>query len=98
MKPISAEAARTISGLLVAGALLAGCASLSDADCRAADWYELGERDALFYGLRPQIDQYAHQCSRHGVQPLQNDYMAGWIVGDRERAIRMSGSECCAPN
>jgi hypothetical protein len=84
--------------LLVTSALLAGCASMSDAECRSANWYALGERDALLYGMRPQIDQYAHQCSRYGVQPPEADYMAGWIVGDRERAIRMSGSECCAPN
>jgi hypothetical protein len=71
---------------------------MSDAECRSANWYELGERDALYYGLRPQIDQYAHQCGRHGVQPSETDYMAGWIIGDRERGVRMSGSECCAPN
>jgi hypothetical protein len=88
----------TISALLVTSALLAGCASMSDSECRSANWYALGERDALLYGMRPQIDQYTHQCSRYGVQPPEADYMAGWIVGDRERAIRMSGSECCAPN
>lgn len=96
MKPISAEATRTTSLLVVC--FLAGCVAMNDSECRSANWYELGERDALFYGLRPQIDQYAHQCSRHGVQPSEMDYMAGWIVGDRERAIRMSGSDCCAPN
>jgi hypothetical protein len=84
--------------LLLASALLSGCAAMSDAECRGANWYALGERDALIYGQRPQIDQYAYQCSRYGVQPPEADYMAGWIVGDRERAIRMSGSECCAPN
>jgi hypothetical protein len=89
---------RTISALLVTGALLAGCASMSDVECRGANWYALGERDALHYGLQPQIDQYAHQCSRHGVQPSEKDYLAGWIVGDRERAIRMLGGACCAPN
>ena len=84
--------------MLVAAALLSGCVAMSDSECRGVNWYELGERDALVFGLRPQIDQYAHQCSRHGVQPSEKDYMAGWTVGDRERAVRMSGSECCAPN
>jgi hypothetical protein len=32
------------------------------------------------------------------VQPSETDYMAGWIIGERERAIRMSGNGCCAPN
>ena len=84
--------------MLLVGALLAGCAAMTDSECRGADWYALGERDALIYGLRPQIDQYAHQCGRHGVQPAEKDYLAGWRDGDRERAVRMSGSECCAPN
>jgi hypothetical protein len=71
---------------------------MSDAECRGANWYGLGERDALVYGLRPQIDQYGQQCGKHGVQPSEKDYLAGWFDGDRERAVRMSGSECCAPN
>jgi hypothetical protein len=70
-----------------------------DADaCRSGDWYAVGERDALIYGMRPRIDQYAHQCAAHGVQPDEKRYLAGWFDGDRERAVRMSGSECCAPD
>ncbi len=84
--------------LAAACILAAGCVSMSDAECRSANWYDLGERDALIYGLRPQIDQYAHQCAKYGVQPPEKDYLAGWFDGDRERAVRMSGSECCAPN
>ncbi len=68
---------------------------MSEPECRGADWYKLGERDALIYGLRPQIDRYAHLCGRHGVQASEKDYMAGWTDGQRERAIRVSGSECC---
>ena len=71
---------------------------MSDSECRSANWYGLGERDALIYGLRPQIDQYVQQCDKYGVQASEKDYLAGWFDGDRERAIRMSGSECCAPN
>jgi hypothetical protein len=77
---------------------LAGCAGMDANTCRGTDWYSLGERDALVYGLRPQIDVYAHQCTRHGVQPAEKEYLAGWFDGDRERAVRMSGSECCAPS
>ena len=71
---------------------------MSDSECRSANWYGLGERDALIYGLRPQIDQYAQQCDKYGVQASEKDYLAGWFDGDRERATRMAGSECCAPN
>jgi len=66
---------------------------MGDAQCRAGNWYQLGERDALVYGLRPQVDQYAAQCARHGVQFAENDYLAGWIDGERERHRRMAGTE-----
>ena len=96
MKPIHAIPARPTSVLLLACTVFAGCASLSEQDCRASNWYEIGERDALVYGMRPRIDQYAHQCSKYGVQPDEKQYLAGWQVGAWEHSIRVSGSECCA--
>lgn len=83
---------RLYSAVLL-GVLLAGCAAMSDNECRSATWYEIGERDALVYGLRPQIDLYAEQCRRHGVEVSENGYLAGWFYGERERALRMSGAE-----
>jgi hypothetical protein len=82
--------------LAVCAGLLGGCA-MSDSACRTTDWYALGERDALTYGLRPQIDQYAQQCAQYNVQPGEKEYLAGWFDGDRERAVRMLGGACCAP-
>ena len=93
MKPTTAKVARTISALVATGAFLSGCASMSDSECRSANWYALGERDALIYGMRPRIDLYTHECARHGVQPSDKDYLAGWVDGERERALRMSGGE-----
>lgn len=84
--------------LLAAASLLAaGCAGMSDSECRGANWYDLGEREALIYGLRPQIDQYAFQCEKHGVQASESDYMAGWVVGNGERIRRAAGEGCCSP-
>ena len=73
----------------------AGCAQMSETECRAADWYQLGHRDGDIYGLRPSIDQYANQCQAFGVQAEEPLYMAGWVDGYREYLIRMNGSECC---
>ena len=69
---------------------------MDDNVCQTTDWYALGERDALVYGLQPRIDQYAHQCGKQGVQPPEKEYLAGWFVGDRERAVRMLGGVCCS--
>ena len=87
----------TKSLLLAVGAFAAGCAGMSDTDCRCANWYDIGEGEAIVYGLRPQIDQYAHQCSKHGVQVPETDYMAGWLVGNGERIRRAAGEGCCSP-
>lgn len=89
MKPITAT--RNLFSSVSVFALLAGCAGMSDTECRTADWYALGERDGLVYGLRPQVDQYAAQCGKYGVQPAQKEYLAGWFYGERERGIRMGG-------
>jgi hypothetical protein len=78
--------------LVVAGT---GCAQVTESQCRASDWYQVGYHDADIYGLRPQIDQYAYRCRAFGVQPAENLYMAGWVDGYREYLIRMNGSECC---
>ena len=74
----------------------AGCAQMTETQCRADDWYQIGYRDADIYGLRPQVDQYAYQCRAVGVPPAaENTYMAGWVDGFREWNRRVMGSECC---
>lgn len=78
--------------LLLACVLVSGCASISEQECRSANWYQLGERDALIYGMRPQVDQLAYQCGKFGVQPDEKEYLAGWQVGNWEHARRASRS------
>jgi hypothetical protein len=77
--------------LVLAVCSAAGCAGMSESQCRSADWRAAGMRDALSYGLRPQFDQYTHQCAVYGVQIPEKDYMAGWREGDAERAVRTLG-------
>ena len=81
--------------LIAACALLSACVQMNESECRATDWYQLGYRDAEIYGLRPQVDQYAHSCRAFGVQPAEATYMAGWVDGFREWNTRVMGSECC---
>lgn len=83
---------RSTRTLLATCALLAGCANYTPEQCRTANWYSLGEQDALLYGLQPQIDQIAYQCQKVGVQVSEKDYMEGWVEGDREHQARMSRS------
>lgn len=69
--------------------VITGCASAMEADCRAGNWYALGERDAMA-GLPPRIDQYAAQC---GTRVADATYMEGWQVGYTEWNRRVSGSK-----
>lgn len=78
---------RPIRVLLAAAALLPGCASFTDNECRTANWYYLGEQDARTHGLPPQINQIVFQCQKFGVQVPEQDYMRGWYDGDRQRAL-----------
>jgi len=77
-----------------AAALLGGCVSMTESECRSADWYQLGYRDADPYGLRPQIDHYANDC-KAWVKVSEADYLRGWQEGYWEYNHKMNGSECC---
>ena len=73
--------------LLAAAALLAGCASFTEQECRTANWHHLGEQDARTHGLQPQINQIVHHCAKLGVQVPEQDYMRGWYDGNQQRAL-----------
>jgi hypothetical protein len=70
-------------------ALLAGCASMSESDCRTTNWHARGEADGLG-GQRAQIDLYAEQCARFAVTPDEKAYLAGWGAGYAEWNRRVS--------
>lgn len=74
MKRTSARAALTTS------VLLAGCAGMSDIECRGANWYDVGYRDARFK-LQSQDSIYAQQCERHGARIDLARYAEGFRQG-----------------
>ena len=71
---------------------LAGCAGLSENECRSANWYEVGDRDGL-NGNPPRIDTYAYQCERHNAQASREQYLEGWWMGNATYRDRTAGSE-----
>jgi hypothetical protein len=78
--------------LLVAVALLTGCATLDSGECRSA--YDVGFRDAIF-GLQRQDDLYAPLCQRQGVQLDVARYAQGWQEGlyEFERRKMQGGTD-----
>lgn len=71
---------------------LHGCAGLQADDCRRADWYELGFRDAL-YGIQRHDHAYESQCAPHGVKLDAARYAQGWREGRYEFEARASQSQ-----
>ena len=69
--------------------VLSSCVALSETECGTGNWYALGERDGLSYGLQPLIDQYAARCSAYGVTVDSGAYMAGWAAGYAEWTRRL---------
>jgi hypothetical protein len=78
-------------GIPLLAVLLCGCAGLEPAECRGADWYDLGFRDAIF-GLQRQDDVHAGQCERHGVKVDVARYAQGWREGKYEADQRRNES------
>ena len=71
--------------------LLAGCAGMDEVECRRANWYDLGFRDAIF-GIQRQDDLYTLQCEPHGVKVDVARYLDGWVEGKYEADRRKSSS------
>ena len=67
MNSIDGRPSLRTSTLLALIAMLAGCAGMGDAECRGANWYDVGYRDAQFK-LQSQAGVYAQQCERYGVK------------------------------
>jgi hypothetical protein len=76
---------------LLVSLFLFGCASLDDAGCRQADWYDLGFRDAIF-GMQRQDEVYVSQCEPRGAKVDVTRYAQGWKEGKWEADNRRSES------
>ncbi len=78
---------RISAALAVAG--LSACAGLDAGQCRDADWYEIGYRDAR-YKLQSQAELYTQQCERHGVKVDAARYEQGLRQGRYDFPDRMT--------
>lgn len=60
---------------------------MGEAECRSADWYEIGFRDAIL-AMRPQETVYAEACRKHAVAVDGARYEQGWREGKYEADYR----------
>jgi len=69
------------STILACLALLSGCSTLSEQECRSADWYLLGVKDGKQGELASLLDEHKESCTRYGIRPDENRYLAGREAG-----------------
>lgn len=73
-----------IALLLIPLALLAGCASLTEEECRAGDWYGIGVEDGAEGRGPDRLAAHREACAKVGIVPDTE----AWLRG-RERGLRL---------
>lgn len=74
----------TIKGLIVTATVavvLSSCATISEDQCLAGNWAEIGYKDGLKGYSSSRIADYADTCSDFGVRPDQSTYLANYAQG-----------------
>lgn len=70
------------AGLLLAACLaLSGCASMSESECKVADWLRIGQRDGAQGRPESRLADHAEACGKVGIQPDAVQYRRGWDQG-----------------
>ncbi|WP_319380694.1 DUF2799 domain-containing protein [Thiomicrorhabdus sp.] len=82
---------RQMAVLLIGGAFLSGCASLSEDECRVANWYEVGYSDATGGYQSGRISDHREACAPVGVKVDLNGYLSGYQQGLQVYCSRQTG-------
>lgn len=63
--------------------LLAGCETMSEEQCRSADWLDRGRRDGAYGENEHHVEAHRKACAKAGVVPDVERWRAGWLEGVR---------------
>ncbi|MGZ5523483.1 MAG: DUF2799 domain-containing protein [Methylomonas sp.] len=72
-----------ITGALLSAIVMAGCATLSQEDCRRGDWYGLGIKDGFAGEPVSRLYEHSKACYEYGIAVQNDAYLAG-----REQGLR----------
>lgn len=61
--------------------MMPGCASLSEGECKTADWFSIGRQDGNNGRERSRLYDHNKACAEYGVQPNSERYFAGRDAG-----------------
>lgn len=70
-----------IAVLVISALAVAGCATMSESECRHADWRGLGEQDARQGRAADYFADRAGACGEHGLPADREAYRTGWRRG-----------------
>lgn len=80
-RPVVLRGVSLLVPVLIVTLLVAGCAAMSEEECRHADWHEQGMRDALAGHRVSRMAALREACAKAGVAPDVQRYRAGWSQG-----------------
>lgn len=63
------------------GALLPACASISESECQAGNWADLGYRDGVNGKGRNRIADYVQTCGEYGAGVDRSAYLSSYETG-----------------
>lgn len=66
------------------GLLLHGCATMSEDECLAADWWIIGHKDGFEMRPRSYLAEHQEACAEYGVTPDRNAYAEGYRSGRQD--------------
>jgi hypothetical protein len=72
---------RQAAGLMLLPLLLGGCASMTETECKVADWGRVGLADGARGEPERRLATYAEDCAKTGVTPNTRAYRSGWDEG-----------------
>ncbi|HEX6707798.1 MAG TPA: DUF2799 domain-containing protein [Albitalea sp.] len=82
---------RTVLALIVAVLALAGCASMSESECKTADWYRKGLADGTAGRSDDTLARHHEACAKVGVAPNVAQWRRGWEEGLRSFCVPAVG-------
>jgi hypothetical protein len=71
--------------------LVAGCASMSQEECKTGDWYSVGYNDGKQGRSTQNVERHQKACSKHGVTLDMETYLNGWDDGVLRYCTRDGG-------
>tara|TARA_B100000029_G_C16947640_1_gene731297 strand:+ start:158 stop:550 length:393 start_codon:yes stop_codon:yes gene_type:complete len=71
--------------------LLSGCASLTENQCKVANWYKIGLKDAEKGHEESRIEDHKKSCAKLKITPNPEQYKKGREVGLQEFCTESKG-------